>query len=223
MFTTITHITMKAMRMPMAMAVAMRGLWQPQLNSAMTQNSSYRNEAAYIAYLPVRAKSPQHYCQHSFVCQQQHSYNNNNNKYRNNCCCCWRWTWLSVGSMCMTQPKGLCCRHSPSPPPLAALLWGRKYSNWTSRARWTQPETEGNVGRWARWCFVFQIFNWTSFTWGPREFPANPQPDPKMGNSWGLLKFPLATRKCDSSTKSIYWIRISLATEFHPFREGIGQ
>lgn len=111
--------------------------------------------------------------------------------------------------MCMTQPKGLYRRHSPSPP-LAALLWGRKYSNWTSRARWTQPETEGNVGRWARWCFVFQIFNWTSFTWGPREFPANPQPDPKMGNSWGLLKFPLATRKCDSSTKSIYWIRMYL-------------
>lgn len=51
MFTTITHITMKAMRMPMpmAMAVAMRDLSQPQLNSAMTQNSSYRNEAAYIA------------------------------------------------------------------------------------------------------------------------------------------------------------------------------
>lgn len=49
MFTTITHITMKAMRMPMPMAVAMRGLSQPQLNSAMTQNSSYRNEAAYIA------------------------------------------------------------------------------------------------------------------------------------------------------------------------------
>lgn len=67
--------------------------------------------------------------------------------------------------MCMTQPKGLYRRHSPSP--LAALLWGRKYSNWTSRARWTQPETEGNVGRWARWCFVFKIFNWTSFTWGP--------------------------------------------------------
>lgn len=110
--------------------------------------------------------------------------------------------------MCMTQPKGLYRHHSPSP--LVALVWGTKYSNWTSRARWTQPETEGNVGRWARWCFVFQIFNWTSFTWGPREFPANPQPDPKMGNSWGLLKFPLATRKCDSSTKSIYWIRMYL-------------
>lgn len=47
MFTTITHITMKAMRMPMAM----RGLSQPQLNSAMTQNSSYRNEAAYSSYV----------------------------------------------------------------------------------------------------------------------------------------------------------------------------
>lgn len=48
----------------------------------------------------------------------------NNNKYCNNSFCCWRWTWLSEESrvsesMCMTK---------------RALIWGRKCSNWNSRA-----------------------------------------------------------------------------------------
>lgn len=135
---------------------------------------------------------------------------NNNNKYRNNCCCCcccWRWTWLSVESMCMTA-KG--------PPPCWHCAGG------SIQIELVEPVLDPTGNRRQRgllnslvFCF-FHIFNWTSFTWVPREFPANPQPDPGVGKLLRFIEITFASEKVRQFNEKY----LSLETEFHSFRQG---